>query len=354
MTDTPSPFLPGTNILYAWSSTTLGLLKECPRKFQYTVIEGWTSRDESVHLRFGIEYHHALQDYAIARAEGMRHEDAIHECVRALHARVYDWSPDRTTRAGKYKNRETLVGLVLDYLDHFGGDDPAATYILDNGAPAVELTFKFELDWGPGREDWKGGKCEKCNGHGLRPNADGEEIQCQDCGGTGDAFGFAQPYLLCGHLDRVVDLHGDLYVMDRKTSVSTIGSYYMDQWTPSNQMTLYAFAGKVMLNQPVKGVIIDAAQVLLEKPHAFARGFAYRSEDQLAEWLVDLRYFLREAEDFATANYWPQNDTACNKFGGCAFREVCSASPHVREAYLAARFDRGDHNAAWNPFYDRT
>lgn len=323
MTDTPSPFLPGTNILYAWSSTTLGLLKECPRKFQYTVIEGWTSRDESVHLRFGIEYHHALQDYAIARAEGAKHEDAIHDCVRALHARVHDWTPDRASRAGRYKNRESILGLVVDYLDHFGADDPASTYILDDGKPAVELTFKFELDWGPkliGDTPWAGD---------------------------------SQPYLLCGHLDRVVEFHSDLYVMDRKTSVSTISSYYMDQWTPSNQMTLYALAGKVMLNQPVKGVIIDAAQVLLEKPHAFARGFAYRTEDQLTEWLTDLRYFLREAEDFATANYWPQNDTACNKFGGCAFREVCSASPHVRDQYLAARFDRGDHNAAWNPFFLR-
>lgn len=317
-----SPFLPGTNILYAWSSTTLGLLKECPRKFQYTVIDGWQARDESIHLRFGIEYHHALQDYAVARTDGASHEDAIRHSVRALHARVFDWNPDRNTRAGKYKNRETILGLVVDYLDHFGADDPAATYILDDGSPAVELTFKFELDWGP-QSDW-----------GRSTNA--------------------QPYLLCGHLDRVVNFHDDLYVMDRKTSISTIGSYYMDQWTPSNQMTLYSLAGKVMLNQPVKGVIIDAAQVLLEKPNAFARGFAYRTEDQLSEWLVDLRYFLREAEDFAAAGYWPQNDTACNKFGGCPFREVCSASPAVRESYLAARFDRvTDNQAAWNPFYDR-
>lgn len=320
-TATPSPFLPGTNILYAWSSTTLGLLKECPRKFQYTVIDGWGSRDESIHLRFGIEYHAALQDYAIARAEGTSHEAAIHHCVTLLQRRVHDWAPDRQSRAGRYKNRETILGLVVDYLDHFGADDPARTYVLDDGKPAVELTFKFELDWGPG--------------HTIGPAT------------------AAQPYLLCGHLDRVVEFHSDLYVMDRKTSVSTIGTYYMDQWTPSNQMTLYALAGKVMLNQPVKGVIIDAAQVLLEKPNAFARGFAYRTEDQLSEWLTDLRYWLREAEDFATAGYWPQNDTACNKFGGCAFREVCSASPHVREAYLAARFDRTDHNAAWNPFYDR-
>src|ERR1700729_1632809 len=267
MTDqAPSPFLPGTNIQYVWSSLSLGLLKECPRKYQYTIIEGWGSRNESIHLRFGIEYHHALQDYAIARTEGMKHDDAIHECIRALHNRVHDWTPDRNLRAGKYKNRESILGLVVDYLDHFGGDDPASTYILGNGKPAVELKFQFELDWGPSQTK-------------MEANDKGE-LELVD-------NGIRQPYLLCGHLDRVVSFRDELYVMDRKTTTTTLGSYYMDQWTPSNQMTLYALAGKVMLNQPIKGVIIDAAQVLLEKPNVFARGFAYRTEDQLAEWLAD-------------------------------------------------------------------
>ena len=67
-----SPFLPGTNIQYAWDSTSLGLLKTCPRKYQYEMIEGWGTRDESIHLRFGIEYHTALQDYAISRAKGVK------------------------------------------------------------------------------------------------------------------------------------------------------------------------------------------------------------------------------------------------------------------------------------------
>jgi len=318
-----SPFLPGTNIQYAWSSTTLGLLKTCPRLYQYVVIQGWGSRDESIHLRFGIEYHAALQDYAVARAQGIDHEQAIHETVRKLHARVYDWLPDRNTRAGKYKNRETIVGLVIDYLDHFA-EDPAETFVLADETPAVELSFQFELDWGPTmlateRED-----------------------------------GSAQPYVLCGHLDRVVNFAEHLYVMDRKTSLSTIGSYYFNQFSPSNQMSLYTLAGKIMLNSPIKGVIIDAAQVLLEKPNAFQRGFTYRTDDQLDEWLVDLRHWLHNAETYATNGYWPQNDTSCDKFGGCKFREVCSRSPQVREAYLKATFDKLDPLETYNnPFYER-
>lgn len=325
LTDTSvahSPFLPGTNIQFAWDSTSLGYLKTCPRLYQYIMIDGWGIRDESIHLRFGIEYHSALQDYAVARAQGEKHEDAIRHSVRLLQSRVYNWSPDRNSRAGKYKNRETIVGLVIDYLDHFV-DDPASTFILADGTPAVELSFRFELDWGPGWEAYE----------------DGTEKP--------------QPYLLCGHLDRVVDYADDLYVMDRKTSMSTLSSYYFNQWSPSNQMTLYTLAGKVMLSSPIKGVIIDAAQVLLEKPNAFQRGFTYRTDDQLDEWLVDLRYWLHTAETYATNGYWPQNDTSCDKFGGCKFREVCSRSPKVRDQYLKSEFDQLELQDRWNPLRAR-
>lgn len=334
MTDTQSPFLPGTHIQFAWNSTCLGLLKECPRKYQYTVIDGWGTRDESIHLRFGIEYHTALQDYAISRANGVHHEDAIHDTIRALHGRVFDWMVDRTLRAGKYKNRESIVGLVIDYLDHFA-DDPAETFILENGQPGVEVSFRFELDWGPKPYTR------------VIPDDDGDTY-------GNDTEVVSQPYLLCGHLDRVVNFNSGLYVMDRKTSLSTISGYYFDQWSPNNQMTLYTLAGNIILKSPVKGVIIDAAQPLLEKPNSFGRGFTYRTPDQLDEWLQDLRFWLGQAEAFAQANYWPQNDTSCTKYGGCQFKEVCSKSPSVREAYLASMFDKTDHNQAWNPFFDRS
>lgn len=323
-----SPYLPGTNIQFAWDSTSLGYLKTCPRLYQYIMIEGWGSRDESIHLRFGIEYHSALQDYAVARASGTAHEDAIAETVRLLHSRVYNWTPDRNIRAGKYKNRETLVGLVIDYLDHFA-EDPAETFILEDGKPAVELSFRFNLDWGPQANESQ---------HGS--NIDGE--------GRG-----GQPYMLSGHLDRVVWFAESCYVMDRKTSLSTLSGYYFNQWSPNNQMTLYSLAGKIMLNTPIKGVIIDAAQVLLEKPNSFQRGFTYRTDDQLDEWLIDLRYWLHNAETYATNNHWPQNDTACDKFGGCKFREVCSRSPKVRQAYLAATFDKLEPDERWNPLRAR-
>lgn len=308
-----SPYLPDTNIQYAWDSTSLGLLKTCPRLYYYIMRAGWSAREESIHLRFGIEFHQALQDFDIFLAQGMDRTDAVRETIKALHTRVYEWHVDRDTKAGGYKNRDTIIQLICDYLD-FYNPDPAKTYILQNGKPAVELSFRFELDFGPSD---------------------------------------SQPYILSGHLDRVVEFQDELFVMDRKTSTYTLSGQYFKQWEPNNQMTLYTLAGKMILNSPIKGVIIDAAQLLKTEPNRFVRGITYRTQQQLDEWLDDLSMHLAVAKEYARHDSWPMNDTACDKFGGCRFREVCSKSPQVRDSFLNAKYDQLPPEERWNPLKPR-
>lgn len=340
----PSPFLPGTNIRFAWDSTILGAFKTCPRMYQYLYVDFWGRTDESVHLRFGSEYHTALQDYDLSRAAGIKHDDAVFDVVKALLERTADYAPDPDTKPGKYKSREMLLRCVIWYLDEHR-DDPAKTYIKADGKPAVELSFRFELDWGPNQDGV--GEIVEVSG----PNGSTEYMKKLD---------FPQPYLLCGHLDSVKELNGSLFVMDHKTSMTTLGSYYFDQWSPSNQMTLYSVASKVILDAPVKGVIINAAQLMLDfdktgEPGArFVRGITYRTPDQLNEWLEDLRYWLEVAEAYAVADYFPMNDTSCDKFGGCRFRSICSKSPQVREQFLKSDYTKLPPELQWNPMISRS
>lgn len=305
----PSPFLPGTYVQIAWDSTSLGYLKTCPRLYQYHMIEGWSTKEESVHLRFGIEYHAALQDYDLSRAAGIAHSEAVHDVIRELLIRTADFDPDHKT-----KTRESLVRTVIWYLDQFV-DDPATTLILSDGSPAVEQSFRFELDWGP-------------------------------------ACDLKVQFMLCGHLDRVVTFNSELFVMDRKTTSFGLSSYYFQQFEPSNQMTLYTLASKVVLDTPVRGVIIDAAKIGNGFTE-FGRGFTYRTPDQLEEWLADLRYWLTLAEQYAIAEHWPMNDTACDKFGGCRFREICSKSPSVRGRFLEGNLIKLKEEERWNPLRTR-
>jgi len=284
------------------------------------MIEGWVPKDESVHLRFGAEYHTAIENYDKARAQGMSFDDAVDLAVHQMLINIKDWDPDTSTKAGHYKNHETLLQLVVDYFDFYRAD-AFETFILENGMPAVELSFKFALDWGPNF--------------------------------TSNEASSGQPYLLCGHLDRVVTYQGDLYVLDHKTTTTTPSAYFFNQFAPNNQMTLYTFAGQVVLGTIINGVVIEAAQILLEKPNNFVRGFTYRTDDIIDEWLRDLEYHLNAAEAFAEAGHWPMNDTACDKFGGCRFREVCSKNPGVRQRFLEADFIQLPLEERWNPLKPR-
>jgi len=284
------------------------------------MIEGWVPKDKSVHLRFGAEYHTAIENYDKARAQGMSFDDAVDLAVHQMLINIKDWDPDTSTKAGHYKNHETLLQLVVDYFDFYRAD-AFETFILENGMPAVELSFKFALDWGPSF--------------------------------TSNEASSGQPYLLCGHLDRVVTYQGDLYVLDHKTTTTTPSAYFFNQFAPNNQMTLYTFAGQVVLGTIINGVVIEAAQILLEKPNNFVRGFTYRTDDIIDEWLRDLEYHLNAAEAFAEAGHWPMNDTACDKFGGCRFREVCSKNPGVRQRFLEADFIQLPLEERWNPLKPR-
>ncbi len=310
---TESPFLP-SGVQYAWDSTSIGYLKTCPRLYYYKMVEGWQEKGESIHLWFGGEYHHALQDYDLSRAAGIKHDDAVHDVVRELMVRTADHDPDHAT-----KSRENLVRSVVWYLDKFQ-DDPARTFVLQNGKPAVELSFRFELDFGP------------------EPD---------------------HPYILSGHLDRVVEYQDELFIMDRKTTTSAPTGWFFTQFEPDNQMSLYTLAGQVILGSPVRGVIIDAAQVK-EDFTDFGRGFTFRTPDQTKEWLNDLRHWLSLAKGYAEEGYWPQNDRACGHYRserdnriGCPFRKVCATDPRVRDRFLEADFIKQTEEERWNPLKSR-
>lgn len=332
-----SPFIPDTHIQFAWDSTSIGYAKGCPRLYQYVMIEGWKpNREESDDLIFGLHYHSSLEEYDRRRAVGDDHLVALRVAVRHLLTVSFGWNTKND-----YKNRPNLLRTVVWYLDKFGENDAAETLILKDGRPAVEVTFKFELGWGPWLE----------NGA-----PDGQKVALITVDGETRE---PQPYLLCGHLDRVVTYQSSTFVMDRKTTKSQPTQWYFTNFEPDNQMTLYSFAGRMIFHTPIKGVIIDAAQVQIDKSE-FGRGITYRTQDQIDEWLTDLKFLFAQFEDYAAEGYWPMNDKFCGTFRseasgkiGCPFRGVCGSSPQVRENFLKANFTKLEEGERWNPLKAR-
>lgn len=296
---------------FAWDSTSLKIAEECLYKYKLKMIDGWTPRSSSVHLKFGGWYASALESYHKYIAEGMDENEALIEVIGEALIETWEyeldeegnpipgtgvpWQSDHNT-----KTRENLIRTIIWYIDQFGEDDSLHTIKLANGKPAVELSFRMEVDDG---------------------------------------------LMLCGHLDRFVDYGGKPYITDNKTTGSTISSRYWDQWSPDTQMSLYTYAGKAIFDIPVKGIIIDAAQIAVGFSR-FERGFTFRDDAQLQEWYESSMYRIAEVRRATRENYFPMNPGSCDKFGGCQFRHVCSKSPVVREQFLKGDFELGKR---WDP-----
>lgn len=328
-----SPFIPGTTLQYAWDSTSLTMLQTCPKLYEYQMIQGYRRRGESVHLFFGGQFAKALEHYHVQRAQGASHgyatEYVVGELLEATWIEDKPWDSQHSK-----KTRETLIRSVVWYLDHYK-DDPTKTVILADGKPAVELSFRFDSGIAVGYIKREPGEIS------LAPGA----LNFTD--------GVEEPaninYVLSGHLDRVVDFGGELFVQDQKTTGSTLGSYFFSEFNPHTQMSLYTLASRVVFNTLVRGVMIDAAQIAVGFT-AFARSITMRSEDQLEEWLENIAEWLRLAERFASTGKYPRNESSCHKFGGCPFRDICSKSPVVRQQFLDTDFENTN---PWNPLKAR-
>lgn len=277
---------------WCWSATTLEWFKACPRLYFYNMIMGVRPRGVSVHLTFGLVYHGALEQYDRERSSGRNHEDAIIHAVHKALKESWDWHSDNPA-----KNRETVIRSIIWYLDEFA-DDPLETIQLETGAPAVELSFRLEL---------------------------------------------SDRLILSGHLDRVASYQGDVYVADRKTTSSALSAYYFSRYEPDTQMSLYTAASRIIYKAPVKGVIIDAAQVGVTYTR-FARSFTFRGDEQLDEFLASAKWWISQVPA-AKAAGWPMNEASCSRYGGCSFRSICSRVPRVRETMLLGpEWEAGTYN----------
>jgi hypothetical protein len=299
---------------FAWDSTSVTAFATCPRKYYYSILQGWTSELRSVHLVFGGHYATALEHYHKHRAVGMEHEDA--ERLVVLEAMLETWDHDRDDNGlripgtGKpqdwlhaSKTRDTLIRSIVWYLETYK-NDPMQTVILANGKAAVEYSFSVNLN---------------------------------------------NEYIYCGHIDRLVNYGGDIYVQDQKTSGAQITGKFFDNFSPDYQMTGYTWAGDIAFALPVKGVVIDAAYIAVGFTD-FGRGFVGRNTPQLEEFREEVLHYIGLAKACHESGYYPMNRTACGNYGGCEFRKVCSSVPGIRKNLLEGGFKKRDR---WDPLKRR-
>lgn len=291
-----SPSIPGLRLV--WSGSSIGTLKKCFRYYELSNLQGWALPAAQVDLAWGSLVHEGLELYHQLRAEEFEHQKALQSTVHwALHAtwdsalgRAQSW-PDSK------KNRVTLIRALVWYLDQWQ-DDPLRTKARPDGSAAAELPFGFLID---------------------HRTSDGVN------------------YMLQGRLDRLVEVQGQTFISDFKTTGGDLSERYFSQFSPDDEFSLYTFAGEIAFNEVASGIIVDALQVGATFIRS-QRQLVSRSREVVQEWYRELSWWLQAAEEAARRGIWPQNQQACSMYRGCEFRQVCSRSPASRQAFLEANF----------------
>jgi hypothetical protein len=320
-----SQFLPSTKVQYAWDSVSLTNILACPRRYKYSIIEGYVPKAPAfaIALVFGILFHKGLEFYHVARAKGADHDEAIKLAVTqvaALPATVtlptdddvdemaaaHDPDEDSpiTLRNSKVRTRYYLFRALVWYMEHYR-DDPVTTLIGVTGSPACELSFRIPLEL-PGIE---------------------------------------HPILLCGHIDRGVEFQGSLYASDYKTSKALDRSFF-DSFELSHQMSGYIVAGSVIFDRPVSGALIDGVALQVGGVK-LGRATTRRTPGQVGEYLRTLTYAAKQAKQHHDEDNYPMNTSACFF---CEFKEVCKQAPEYRQRTLEMLYER---KRGWNPLENR-
>ena len=293
-------------VQWAWDSTSISTAMTCPRKYQFMMIEQLEPKVRSVHLIFGGLYATALEHFYKHLASGASIDQATIAVVREALIATWDAEADAPIEfTDNKKTRFNLIRTIVWYIDEFGDEKGSAitTVHKEDGTPCVELSFSFEL--------------------------------------TDDI-------VLCGHLDRLVQYAEAYYVMDQKTTGGTISAHYFKQYKPDVQMSVYTYAGQIILQSPVRGVLIDAAQIAVGGT-TFKRGFTYRTPSELDEAISDVQHIIEMTQHYTAAGHFPRNMTACNNYGGCPYREICSAPPQARESIKRTEYT----SKLWDPIERR-
>lgn len=293
-------------VQFAFDSTSIGLYKTCARKYYYSIVLGYEPRIMAPPLAFGIALHTVMETWEkLLFRQVDKHTALIHVI------RLAGLLGDKLTPGDTSRSKETLVRSIVWYLDVFW-EDKATTVRLPNGKPAVEMHFQLPFM----------NYCE-------------HEV------------------FICGHIDRLAQWQGKVYVSDFKTTKYQLDNRFFSQFKPNTQLPLYLTACHLIAETiqdfpPAHGVIVDGVQLGVNFSR-FVRQIIPFSLEEINEYIIDLKYWITQAMDACKSNYFPQNTESCQKYSGCQYLEICSKSPARRDLFLNGNFVK----RTWDPLIPR-
>lgn len=263
------------------SVSSLSVFQRCERRFYYgTVLQ--MPREWSWPLEFGTAAHAVLQAYDEAYGEGL--DAQIKAGTDKALEYLAEWPEWRWTDV---YNPWQLARIPVWYGEHFGTHSGVS--------PAGPSEIEFSLD------------------------IDGVEFR--------------------GRFDGIVNVFGEQYILERKTTSKSIGEAFYLHYLPDLQFSAYLWiARQLWPERKIKGILLEGIQLATGWVD-FARYPILRSEDELVEIRESLSYYLgrRKSLEGAQMRNWIKNEANCF---GCPFRFFCAQSDALRAMWQSLPNDK--------------
>lgn len=317
-----------------YDNFTLSTYQTCPKKFQLRILKGLVPSNGSLALSFGIAIHKGLEcwyqwllDWPLGFSEDVvRNQILAEQTLLVLKGDTLIIPVDSIPA-----NQLRTELMVLSGLNAFSPPKLTSTFIsqkVEKRTPALlegllrgyAAKYKYE----PFRVIY----VEK-NFLFLLPDG--------------------SPY--SGNMDLVADVQGQgVQPIENKTT-SWIYNFG-DQFEVNQQISGYIAGCQELMENASEYATINAINIPNRKDgvirdNDFQRfPLIRRSPAQIEEFRFDAIKTIAEMKHDLNLGHFRQNTTACNHYGGCAFRKICGASPGPERETIAEAFYT---QSFWNP-----
>ena len=161
---------------------------------------------------------------------------------------------------------------------------------------------------------------------------------------------FERPFSVVMHEDEDITI---LYegIVDLIVHVPNTGELVVDHKTMTRNHELDKMSNQFMGYSwalGIKTVCVNRIgfQKTLPPKQRFTRPMVGYNEDRLEEWRQNTIWWAKYADMLIQTNTFPMNQTSCDKFGGCFYRELCLAQSNARQFLANRNYKRGEQ---WAP-----
>lgn len=300
------------------NSSSLGVIQECLRKAQYSLLEGWRAGTESPATLFGRAIHKALEVFYSGHPE-----ERVLPKYEHLEMMSYGHKPPPTNNDLIYRSVAAFLEIAQPLAALPEGDKRSA----QNGVWILFEYFKKFID-----DPYVCLFTEKQFTHRFHE----DPTLIVDIFGTIDAA--------FKHMSS-----GETLIVDHKTT-SSLGwgdSSYYDRDKPNHQYTAYMLGANRELGIKTESFMVNVLQVK-PKPKTvrgsipdFPRQITKRTEEDFEELRQPIMKAVHDYLQAKATGVWPMGPIgACNAYGACQFKKVCAAPKSMRETILKNTFTK--------------